>query len=199
MKHIICFGDSITRGENDRERGGWADRLKSFYMEQFLYEKDNEVCVFNMGIGGETTVGLSNRFRQELDARLLEEETNLVTLGYGANDIALVGDKHQVSIEEYTANLAQCIDYAHAKNARVFLLSIIPVITDLNTGKPRMLKDIILYNKLLQRLAKEKNVTYVDLHSLFEADTASYFTFDGVHPNAEGHSLIYEHLKSILV
>src|SRR5689334_11923117 len=45
---IYCFGDSITYGECDTERGGWVDRLKTARMAP-------EVSVFNLGIGGETS------------------------------------------------------------------------------------------------------------------------------------------------
>ena len=66
MADVYCFGDSITRGENDPLHGGWVDRLKRLFIARGLREGDEEVCVFNLGIGGETTRSLKSRFLPEL-------------------------------------------------------------------------------------------------------------------------------------
>lgn len=78
---IICiFGDSITWGASDFEKGGWANRLRNY-----LEHKDKGDKIYNLGIGGDTTyinspdnttTGIKT-FRKNL--RLLTEETKLFT------------------------------------------------------------------------------------------------------------------------
>jgi len=203
MTHIICFGDSITRGENDKDHGGWVDRLKSFYISKFLETKDNEVCVFNMGIGGETTDGLIKRFTYELNTRLLSDGDNIVTFAYGTNDIALVNNANIVSETNFTSNLNYCIDYAFKKNTKVFLINILPIIetssTPLETPiKTRKMEDIIRYNKTILSISEKKKIEHVDLNSAFEMRQQKLLTFDGIHPNSKGHELIYEKIKKSL-
>lgn len=203
MTHIICFGDSITRGENDKDRGGWVDRLKSFYMKRFLELKDNEVCVFNMGIGGETTDGLLKRFIHEFDTRLLQDGTNIVTFAYGANDIALLNNENTVPAERFRSNLIYCIEYAKKNKAKVFLINILPIIEGLNNQpgfvrKKRRMSDIISYNRIILSLAEITQIEYIDLFAVFETNLAGLYTFDGVHPNAKGHQQIFRKVKKVL-
>ena len=204
MTHIICFGDSITRGENDKDRGGWVDRLKSFYISKFLETKDNEVCVFNMGIGGETTDGLIKRFPDEFDTRLLPDGNNIVTFAYGANDIALVNNTNTLSETNFSSNLAFCIDYALKKNTYVFLINILPIIEISNNqldtpGKTRKNEDIIRYNKRVLNISEKKKIGHIDIYSPFIKDHQSLLTFDGIHPNTNGHELIYDKIKTSIV
>ncbi|WP_440067253.1 SGNH/GDSL hydrolase family protein [Tenacibaculum discolor] len=199
MTHIICFGDSITRGENDNEKGGWTDRLKAYCMELFLKNRKDEICVFNMGIGGETTEGLIKRFVNEFDTRLLKDANNIVTLAYGANDIASLNGKNAVSIEKFRDNLNLCIDHALKHNATVYLINILPVIEDDNNTKKRSLKDILRYNDVLLSIAQKQNINLIDVHSKFDITKENLLTYDGVHPNAEGHEKIFNIIKESIL
>ena len=187
MTHIICFGDSITRGENDSEKGGWVDRLKTYCMELFLKTRKDEICVFNMGIGGETTDGLVKRFVSEFNTRLLKDGNNIITLAYGANDIALLNGKNTVSLEKFSGNLNSCIEHALKQKATVYLINILPVIEDDKNTKKRSLKDILRYNDALLSIAQKQDIHFIDVHSKFDITKENLLTYDGVHPNAEGH------------
>ncbi|MGG6231892.1 SGNH/GDSL hydrolase family protein [Tenacibaculum sp. SDUM215027] len=199
MTHIICFGDSITRGENDSEKGGWTDRLKAYCMKLFLKNKKDEICVFNMGIGGETTEGLIKRFTNEFNTRLLKDENNIVTLAYGANDIALLNGNNTVSLEKFSSNLNFCIDYALKQKTTVYLINILPVIEDDNNTKKRSLKDISRYNDVLLSIAQKQNINLIDIYSKFEITKENLLTYDGVHPNAEGHEKIFNIIKESIL
>lgn len=206
MANIICFGDSITRGENDVECGGWVDRLKQYCIQEFIEAQENETCVFNMGIGGETTEGLIKRFQKELDARLSVDEPNILTLAYGANDIALINGENTVKEDRFYTNLSSCLNYALERDVKVFLINILPFIQTTKGdagfyGKVRKLDDAERYNKRIKAISDENSqVEHVDLFSLFsETQYQDLLTYDGIHPNAKGHALIYEKMKSILL
>ncbi len=115
MPNVICFGDSITRGENDHISGGWADRLKSEAIRKFLNSGDDEICVFNLGIGGETSKGLVGRFESELKPRIGIGDINLVTIAYGANDVAVIDRKYSTPIGTYIGKIGQALASAKQK------------------------------------------------------------------------------------
>ncbi|WP_428742818.1 SGNH/GDSL hydrolase family protein [Tenacibaculum sp.] len=198
MTHIICFGDSITRGENDSEKGGWANRLKAYCMELFLKNRKNEICVFNMGIGGETTEGLVKRFVNEFDTRLLKDGNNIVTLAYGTNDIALLNDKNTVSLEKFRDNLNLCIDHALKQKATVYLINILPILEEESTTKKRAIEDVVKYNDMLLSIAQKQNIHFIDVHSKFNITKEDLLTYDGVHPNAKGHEKAFNLIKEAI-
>ncbi|MGC3835923.1 hypothetical protein ACPSKX_17695 [Moritella viscosa] len=45
MASMICFGDSITRGESDADYGGWADRIKTRLIKQFVETGKDKISV----------------------------------------------------------------------------------------------------------------------------------------------------------
>src|SRR5256885_14958417 len=69
---IFIFGDSITWGSSDEE-GGWASRVKR-YTDKKMPIPDYWSPVYVLGIPGDTTEDLLNRFDQEIKVRLTEED-----------------------------------------------------------------------------------------------------------------------------
>ncbi|WP_158992907.1 SGNH/GDSL hydrolase family protein [Mucilaginibacter sp. L196] len=199
MTHLLCFGDSITRGENDAKHGGWADRLKTYFIKDFLKEQHNEVCVFNLGIGGETTNGLKNRFKTEFDARRLTDQNDqtIVTIAYGINDLAISNANPAVSEEHFLLNMQECIKYALQKKAKVILINILPIVDAEPKKNPKFRKpeDIGKYNSIIEKLSADFNISYVNVFSPFNKSKAQFLTPDGIHPNSKGHKLLYKTIK----
>ena len=73
MPQILIFGDSIIYGAWDRE-GGWAARLRKFLDEKTLTEEDFYCLVYNLGISGDTTEDLLERFEFETEQRIKEKK-----------------------------------------------------------------------------------------------------------------------------
>lgn len=124
---IYCFGDSIALGEYDTERGGWVDRIKTECMARFVARGEPEDCVFNLGIGGETTRMMRARLKAELETRLDVSAHSQVILAYGANDAAESGGSILVPLEEYVENLSWAIDEARRLRCEAWLLNLTPV------------------------------------------------------------------------
>jgi lysophospholipase L1-like esterase len=55
IETICVFGDSITWGAYDPERGGWVNRLRNDLEKK-------EIESYNLGISGDTTADLLKRF-----------------------------------------------------------------------------------------------------------------------------------------
>jgi len=204
MLKILCFGDSITLGEKDSEQGGWADRLKQDYLQQFADSPEQAISLYNLGVAGETTDGLFSRFDTELSARRINGQQQMLLFAYGANDIVMHKEKNIVPEVYFVRNLKYCIESAQKIKASVLLLSLLPISYAIEGkvnqhGKLRFDRDIQAYNLIIKKLADEMNCEYLDLYSPFmENNKEDFLCSDGLHPNACGHKLLYQKIKAKL-
>jgi len=199
MTGIICFGDSITRGENDVEKGGWVDRLKSFCMDCNIKEDSNAYSVYNLGISGESSLGFKSRFKGELFARNAGYDQTIITIGFGANDLAIQNGELMVSEQKYTAAIARCVEMAKSENTTIYLLSILPTMeSEMLQRRKRNAQDIRSYNEALKKIALDFDVCYIDIHTPFKRLKEELLGGDGLHPNAKGHQFIFEMMKQKL-
>lgn len=187
---IYCFGDSITFGACDTERGGWVERLRS----ERLAPAGAEVQIFNLGIGGETTRMMRSRLKPELETRLNPSARSLITLAYGANDAAECDGQLLVPPGEYVENLSWAIDQARQRSCEVWLLNVTPVAPAADgvrapSGRLRSNDVVLRYNEALRELSQRTSVGLIDVNGAFRKhELASLFVADGLHPNAQGHA-----------
>ena len=201
MTNCLFFGDSITYGEYDGVYGGWVDLLKRYCHSKYS-ESTNEVNIFNLGIGGETTSRLLKRMEVEFAARLSPDE-NVVFLAYGANDIVFVNGLQNVNAWAFKKNLQEAISIAKEYTDTIHVLSILPIADaydgiETPTKKTRNSDDILKYNLLINELVTENNITHIDTYSLFVNHKEQLLSNDGVHPNEFGYALIFEIVKPII-
>ncbi len=205
MAVIYAFGDSVTYGAWDVEKSGWATRLRVFLDEKQQKDPSLYYLLYNLGIPGETTEGLVKRFDHETQARRRGDEEVIFIFAFGANDNAYLVSKERfrISKEEYISNLNTVITKARVISPKILILNITPVIDEANAlprnDKVRSNKYVTEYNEALEIFAKEKDVTLVDVYSVFmKAGYESLFDEDGLHPNTEGHQLIFKAVKSVV-
>lgn len=202
MTKCLFFGDSITYGEYDGIYGGWVDILKRYCHAKYN-EGTQEVNIFNLGIGGETTEGLLQRLEVESYARKSEKE-NLIFLAYGANDLAIMNEQYVVSSEQFRKNFQIAISKVREITTKIFIIDILPISQKIDgviapTGKLRTNKNVNLYNEILFEIAQENNVTHVNVHSLFlDNFVEELLSKDGIHPNEKGYELIANFMKPIV-
>ncbi|ATL41950.1 SGNH/GDSL hydrolase family protein [Elizabethkingia sp. HX WHF] len=202
MINCLCFGDSITYGEYDGVSGGWTDILKRYFHSRFINENIEELNVFNLGIGGETTDGLVKRFSTEVTARTSPDQ-NLIFFAYGANDVALKDGKRMTDFEKFKINLQEVIEKAKKITSHLYFISILPVASAIDgitvpSGKQRSNQIIEEYNQLLQELAAQHEIVFIDLYHSFFTEKDILLSGDGVHPNDKGYQFIAEHIKPFI-
>lgn len=195
MKYGLFFGDSITYGEYDGVFGGWVDILKRYALQKYN-EGSKELILYNLGIGGETTEGLVKRISHEMEARN-SAEGNIVFIGYGANDMAVKNGTQTVEPERFKANIITAVQKAKSYAEAIYLISILPVSANIDgitvaSGKRRSTAQILRYNRILQEIAGEYNLNYLDFYSGFVADKELLLSRDGVHPNEKGYGIMAE-------
>ncbi|SIT96047.1 Lysophospholipase L1 [Epilithonimonas bovis DSM 19482] len=196
MIYGLFFGDSITYGEYDGVFGGWVDILKRYALQKYNEGNTNELILFNLGIGGETTEGLVNRIPHEMKARN-SADGNIIFIGYGANDLAKKDGNQLVNPEQFKTNIEIAVQNAKQYSKDIYLVSILPLSENIDskvspTGKVRTNEDVLIYNQILKTIATENSLNYIDFHSVFLQDKEILLSKDGVHPNEKGYGMMAE-------
>lgn len=192
--NICIFGDSITEGFYDREKGGWVDRLKKM-------RPDDEI--FNFGISGDTTEDVLKRF----DKDIVEKNPYMIIFAIGINDsLYLNKEKHnKVVFDKFERNIAELISRAKKCCPKIIfvglvaiderILSPIPWYTigsyfDVNVKK---------YDNAIKKICKEYNLVFIDIYQEMKKINYKKLLDDGIHPNAAGHQWLAEEVNKKLI
>jgi len=119
--------------------------------------------------------------------------SNLVLL-IGTNDLTLTGN-----VDYIFGYIRKIADKARAsdKNMNIILQSVYPV----DYKQRRKNKNIIALNNRLRKLCAQLNIHYLDVHGLLLDDRGGFkaeYTYDGLHPNAQGFELAAKQIIPLL-
>ncbi len=200
MTQLFCFGHSITHGSKDNE-GGWTERLR-----RHLLKNHDDHSLYNLGISGEDSEQLVRRFEEELERRYWPEEDATILIQVGTNDIQLIHEESnyleerqgiRVPEENYRENLRKLIEKARDYGKIVIVgepyTSIegsIPWVEGVDSSE-ELLQE---YMEIQKRVCEEENVPRIDLRS-FDREEWLEKVEDGIHPEDEGHEIIFEEVR----
>ena len=184
--HICIFGASITWGANDTEGGGWADRLKTYFWQRGDFETD----VYNCGISGDKAADVLKRFDVEASARRADK----IIFSVGINDSSHSVNPQGTPLEEFKEQYRQLIEKAEVFTKDILIVGLTNVDEEIE-AKNYKNGEIQKYNKVIQEIAAEKGLIFVDLFGLL---TKEELTPDGLHPNPQGHKKIFEKILKVL-
>lgn len=198
--NILIFGNSITQGFNDTEYGGWANRLAIHTMRG-----DGENVVFNLGISGENIIGIEKRIVSEIEHRRGRHNNPIfLILAVGINDslVDIQTGEHRTDISLYKETFEKIVKKIKPLVERIILVGLTQVdgSVDPVPWKPTHAyrnSEVEKYNHVIEEVAQQYNLTFISAHDLFSGDPSQYLS-DGIHPNAEGHRLMYERVKGVL-
>ncbi len=165
---MVFFGDSLT-----------------YYGDFASVFPDKMVC--NLGLRGDTIQGMIERLEQ---VRLLEPKQ--IFLMAGINDVSYV------SADEFEALYNCLIDAIFQELPRAILVvqSILPINTrDFSISCNNT--QINICNNRIQKIATERNLYYLDVHSVYEENEQLPFlkTKDGIHLRPEAYDNWYDLLR----
>ncbi len=176
----MAFGDSLTAG-----LGLSAQETYPALLQERLKQDGYDYEVVNSGVSGDTSAGGVRRIDWALDG-----DVRFLILELGANDF-LRGQP----VAETKKNLAQIIDRAQSKNAKVLLAG---MLAPTNAG--REYEEQI--RNMFTDLAREKGVTLIPFFLEGVGGVESLNQRDGIHPNAAGSKMVtetvYKYLKPML-
>ncbi len=159
---IVLVGNSLTQGCE------WSELL--------------DRPIKNRGIAGEMTEGLLARL-----STITEMKPSRLFLMTGVNDLIYTGSAEV--LENYQKILDQI--KSQSPHTEVFVQSLLPVNSTVRSTNISN-EAILEVNKGIEKLAIERQMTYLNLHQLLVDENgllASKFTFDGVHITGEAYLL----------
>jgi acyl-CoA thioesterase-1 len=180
---IVILGDSVTAGY-----GILKEEAFPFKLEQNLRKLDKKnVTVKAAGVSGSTSASGVARLKW-----LMKNPMDLLVIELGAND----GLRGQ-AVSGIKANLKAIIQ--EARKQKNIEIKLIEVELPENYGKKYRSE----FKKIFKDVSKEENVELVEFFfkRLQEKNPSkkSLLLADGLHPNADGHTLIAEELTKILL
>lgn len=204
MAHILIFGDSIIYGAWDKE-GGWVERLKKFSHQKTLAEKRNNLLLYNLGVSGDTTEDLLERFKPETKRRLDEEEENIIIFSIGVND-SQINKKNRLLVppEKFKENIQKLINLSKEVAQKIIFVGFTPV--DESKVDPMPWKPthsyknecIKEYDNFVKEVCDKNKILFIEIFKEFMKENYKNLLEDGVHPNTEGHQKIFEIVKDFL-
>lgn len=192
MEQTICiFGASTTWGAWDKEKGGWVNRLRLFFDENY-----DELWVYNLGISGDNSSGLLKRFEGECKAR----NPTIVLISIGENDSAK-GSYVYVPLTEFKDNLTKTIKIAKKFTNQIVLLGTkrvdeaktCPVPWDKTVSYTN--KSYEEYDEAIKKIAEKEKVNYLKMSDLLNKEDLE----DGLHPNSKGHQKLFLRVKDFIL
>lgn len=192
MRRIVLMGDSITYGDNTTNKASsWAGRL-----EQYLNnELNGSFELINNGVEGETArEGLDH-----VEDKVIKYTPDIVFVGYGTNDCTKDRDGYINDFYNFESNMEDIAEAIRSQtNATIVFNLAPPVIEKLcNNGFIRIYnRDIEAYNNVVKRICGSMMLSFIDHYKLMSErnDLYSLIDEDGIHPNDEGHRLMFENI-----
>ncbi len=169
---VVFIGDSIT--------DLWYGADPAFFDDNGFIGR---------GIGGQTSIGILARFRQ--DAVGLNPK--VVVILAGINDIA--GNDGEISLDATLENLAAMCDIARANGIVPLLCSLTPCSRFFWAPDAKPAPEVIKANEMIKAYADAAGVQYVDYYSAMadkDGGMKQGYSGDGCHPTAAGYEVMEE-------
>ena len=177
---IVFIGDSITDGY----------RLNNYY-------NDLPLATYNRGIGGDVTSGVIAR----LKTSVIDLKPAKVIMMIGINDIN-IGRTN----DEIMTNYKTIIEEIQTKlpATEIICESVLPMdnrVTAWGIDLPKTIGKIKDLNARIKTYVESKGILFVDLFTPFADENDQQipsYSYDGLHPNADGYAVWTSVLKPLL-
>jgi acyl-CoA thioesterase-1 len=169
---ILALGDSLTAGLGVNLNDAYPAQLQNE-----LQKRGYAITVVNAGISGETSSGLAQRVNFSL-----KSDPDVVIVFTGGND-GLRG----LAVSELEYNLQNILGQISSRNISIILFSMDMIG---NYGEEYRRVFVSVY----PRVADMYNVTYVPFPLEGIITNTTYVQADGIHPTAEGYTLMVENI-----
>lgn len=182
-------------------------RLRTFLDERALKEQDEELVyyTYELGVGGDDTCSLLDRFHKEMEARYEPGEENIVIFQIGENDHIHSTETGETVVErrEFRENIEDLIGQAREFTSNVFFVGAFPHYPEFDKipYSPEWSVDNERkrdYEEVKKEVCQSKGVPYIDLSGIADERDTGALVEDGLHPNNEGHRMVYEMVRDRL-
>ncbi|MBS5823895.1 MAG: peptidase [Clostridium argentinense] len=188
MNSIVCIGDSLTYGYGVSTKSSWVELLR---------KKLNNVNVINAGVNGDTTIGMVNRFTEDV----VYNNPDIVVILGGTNDFLT-----NKSAENALKNINIMVKEAIENNIVPIVLSPPKAIGDLALNCWDSYCDYSKVNSLIEqfgdilsKFCSNEDISFINLNDVFDKiEDNRYLYTDGIHLSEEGNKLLFEAVFNII-
>lgn len=192
-----CANFQIFNERNgDRDIVFLGDSITEYYDTAEYFEQD----IANRGISGDTTKGVLDR----LEVSVLDINPKKVFILIGINDMG-----KNVPLAEILQNTRTIIERIQAEcpETEIFVQSVYPVNNTDEEGIDKIMlgsrqnEPVIEYNKMLEPMCSELNVTYINTYPSLLDENGNLdmkYSIEGLHLNGEGYKLVTDILEDYL-
>lgn len=173
IKKLDMQADVVFFGDSHTAYGDWQRAFP-------------EIKSINLGYMGEDAKGMLRRVEV-----IQSVHPRKVFLMAGLNGL---GEQSASEFESAYCALVDSIQSA-VPEAELYIENILPVNDDVYLNKK-----IIEANKMIQKIASERNITFIDLYSLYavNSELPTDVTLDGVHLKSEAYNLWYKSIQPFI-
>lgn len=190
-QRIAFVGGSSIYGQGDPSGGGFVGRFRA------TFEPKSELHrVYNLGVGGDTVPMMLARAPLEVRAR----RADLIFCYPGLNDSRRIGSASAgtLDLKHFTSNLEALIT-ALSEVAPTVLMTSIPIDEEktlpYRTDMYFVEADAQTLTEIVRETAQRLRIPCFDIYaSLIALPARKTLLADGLHANAEGHSLVAQKL-----
>ena len=204
---IACLGDSITEGSNLDKMENYQQYSYPSVLKNILQAKE----VYNLGIGGSSygrywDQAFVDRYKE------IPKDTDIILVMGGTNDGFAASEKELGSLAEkkpktFYGDVDELMrglkaDYPEAKI--IFITPLPNVLHDYLRVQRNYLLPQKVFANAVKELAAQYDIDVIDLYNsnlldTHDAQVISTYMPDGVHCNADGYTLLAEHLGAELI
>src|SRR3989338_1720331 len=204
---ILAFGDSITLGMWDYEAGGWVNRIgRALGVTSRKNPEDDSTTIYNLGVSGNSSREILERFENEVKYRLREEQEIVIIIATGINDSWYINKEKTTNVSEndFRNNLQKLIDLAKKSSTKIFFVGINPVdesrVNPVPWRPELSYKNELVdkYDAIIKESCEKNHVDFIDIRSAFKEQDYPALLEDGAHPNSTRHKLIFETIHNSL-
>lgn len=201
---VLVFGDSITQGYWDTA-GGWVDKLRKHYDELQVQDFDkDQPTIFNLGISADNSPNILARAEAEVRVRTRHNVLPIVIVQIGINDSCAEPSGNMVPIEEYKSNLEKIIVTLRLISSKLIFVGLSACneakTTPVSWGEYHYTnKSIKAYEDQMKSVADAASLPFIPVFDEFtKAMQTRELLADGLHPNNDGHEVIFDIVKARL-
>ena len=170
LPRVLLIGDSISVG--------YTLPVRELLADEANVHRAPENC------------GPTSRGVEGIDGWLGEGDWDVIHFNFGLHDLRIMEDgQHQVSIEQYEANLETIVAHLRRSGAELVWASTTPV-PDPVGGPTRNPEDVIRYNAIAEAVMREHAIAIDDLYEFALPQLAAIQRPENVHFTEEGSKVL---------
>lgn len=185
---LACLGDSITAGMGVRKEDCWVSRIARAL--------DKKAEVGNFGVSARCLLFKGDRpiTREKAYRDALAFKPDVLLIGMGTNDSKKQNWIHK---DDFAGNYKEIIAEFRKQNPKLKVYCLLPIPSqearEGGISRECIAGEVIPF---IRQVAKSTKSKVIDLNKVMK--DKDNLLVDGVHPNAEGHALMAEHILLVL-